>query len=144
MSVAVEVLPDMAYYQQRRVEGDFESVVERIQDELAEEGFGILCDIDVRATFEKKLEIEDYPNYRILGACNPQLAKQGLDAEPDLGTLLPCNVVVYEDDGEVVLSAVEPAELLSVVDNPAMDALASEVRTRFDDALTRVVEAEGR
>ena len=132
----------MAYYQQRRVDGDFESIVERIEAELAEEGFGILCDIDVQATFAEKLDIEDYPRYRILGACNPQLAKEGLDAEPDLGTLLPCNVVVYEDEGEVVLSAVEPAELLSIVDNPAMEGLAAEVRTRFSEALTRVVEAE--
>ena len=140
MPIAVEVLAGMAYYQQRRTEGDFESVVERVQTELAEEGFGILCDIDVRATFAEKLDLDDYPRYRILGACNPQLAKQGLDAEPDLGALLPCNVVVYEDDDEVVVSAIEPAELLSIVDNPAMEALAAEVRTRFSRALQRTVD----
>ena len=142
MPIGVEARTGMAYYQQRRVDGDFESVVERVEAEFAEEGFGILCDIDVQATFAEKLDVEDYPQHRILGACNPQMAKEGLDAEPDLGTLLPCNVVVYEDDGEVVLSAVEPAELLSIVDNPAMEALAAEVRTRFSEALTRVVEAE--
>lgn len=133
----------MAYYQQRRMEGDFESIVERVQTELAEEGFGILCDIDVQATFAEKLDIDDYRKYRILGACNPEMAKEGLDAEPDLGALLPCNVIVYEDDGEVVVSAVEPAELLSIVDNPAMEPLAAEVRTRFSQALQRTADGIG-
>jgi uncharacterized protein (DUF302 family) len=132
----------MAYYQQWRVDGDFETVVERVTAELVKEGFGILCDIDVQATFAEKLDLDDYPRYRILGACNPRLAKDGLDAELDLGALLPCNVVVYEDDGEVVVSAVEPATLLSVVDNPALEPIAAEVRTRFSDVLTRVAEAE--
>ena len=130
----------MTYYQQRRMEGDFESIVEQVETELADEGFGILCDIDVKATFAEKLDIDDYPRYRILGACNPQLAKEGLDAEPDLGALLPCNVVVYEDDGEVVVSAIEPAELLSIVDNPAMEGLAAEVRTRFSQVLQRTAD----
>nr|WP_303645619.1 DUF302 domain-containing protein [Haladaptatus sp. R4] len=86
----------MTYYEKRQVDGEFDEVVERTTDALADEGFGILSDIDVSEAFAKKLDIEDYPNYRILGACNPPLAKQGLDAESDLGTLLPCNVVVYE------------------------------------------------
>ncbi|MGA9400805.1 DUF302 domain-containing protein [Haladaptatus sp.] len=125
----------MTYYEKRQVDGKFDEVVERTTDALADEGFGILSDIDVSEAFAKKLDIEDYPNYRILGACNPPLAKQGLDAESDLGTLLPCNVVVYETDDGVVVSMVDPETMLSVVDSPELDGIADDVKSRFDRVL---------
>lgn len=125
----------MTYYEKRQVDGEFDEVVERTTDALADEGFGILSDIDVSEAFAKKLDIEDYPNYRILGACNPPLAKQGLDAESDLGTLLPCNVVVYETDDDVVVSMVDPETMLSVVDSPELDGIADDVKSRFDRVL---------
>ncbi|GAA5049093.1 DUF302 domain-containing protein [Haladaptatus pallidirubidus] len=125
----------MAYYDKRHVDGEFEEVVEKTTDALSDEGFGILSDIDVSEAFEEKLDIESYPEYRILGACNPLLAKEGLDAENDLGVLLPCNVVVYETDDGVVVSMVDPETMLSVVDNPELDDIAGDVRARFDRVL---------
>ena len=125
----------MTYYEKRHVDGEFDAVVERTTEALADEGFGVLSDIDVSEAFAKKLDIEDYPNYRILGACNPPLAKQGLDAESNLGTLLPCNVVVYETDDGVVVSMVDPKTMLSVVDNPELDSIADDVKNRFGRVL---------
>ncbi|WP_458207766.1 DUF302 domain-containing protein [Haladaptatus sp. NG-SE-30] len=125
----------MSYYDQQHVAGTFDEVVEQTTDALAEEGFGILSDIDVSDAFEQKLDIDDYPEYRILGACNPPLAKQGMDAEQNLGVLLPCNVVVYQSDDGVVVSMVDPEAMLSIVDNPEMDDIAAEVRARFDRVL---------
>ncbi|WP_266080383.1 DUF302 domain-containing protein [Haladaptatus caseinilyticus] len=130
----------MTYYDKLHVEGEFEEVIGKTTDALSDEGFGILSDIDVSNAFEKKLGIEDYPEYRILGACNPPLAKQGLDTERDLGVLLPCNVVIYETDDSVVVSAVDPEAMLSVVDNPEMEDIASDVRTRFDRVLETLAD----
>ena len=104
-------------------------------DALEDEGFGVLCDVDVQATFAKKLDA-DFRKYRILGACNPPLAKPGLEADVRLGALLPCNVIVYETDGgDVGVSAVDPEELLSVVDDPELDEVGAEVRERFERVL---------
>jgi uncharacterized protein (DUF302 family) len=123
----------MQYYRSRTVAGEFDDVVAAVEEALADEGFGVLSDIDVRAAFEAKLGLEDYPRYRILGACNPPLAHEGLDHEVNLGVLLPCNVVVYETDAdEVVVSAVDPEAMLSVVGSPALDDIATEVGERFD------------
>lgn len=125
----------------KQVSGEFDEVVDQTTNELSEEGFGVLCDIDVQQTFEKKLE-EKFRKYRILGACNPALARQALEEELQLGTLLPCNVVVYEtDDGEVGVSAVDPEVLLSAVDNPDLDRIAEDVRKRFDRVLDELPEA---
>jgi uncharacterized protein (DUF302 family) len=131
----------MDYTLNKRVQGEFDGVVERTTNELSAEGFGILCDIDVQRTFETKLD-EEFRQYRILGACNPQLAQQVLDVEIQLGALLPCNVVVYEtEDGAVGVSAVDPEVLLSVVDNPALDQVAVEVREKFERVLDSLPEA---
>ncbi|WP_430503546.1 DUF302 domain-containing protein [Haloparvum sp. PAK95] len=131
----------MSYTIDKRVSGEFDEVVDQATKELSEEGFGVLCDIDVQQTFEKKLE-EDFREYRILGACNPALARQALEEELQLGTLLPCNVVVYEtDDGDVGVSAVDPEVLLSAVDNPELDRIAEDVRKRFDRVLDELPEA---
>ena len=126
----------MTYYTKRQIDDEFDDVVARTTDALEAEGFGLLCEIDVKEKFKEKLGVEEFPHYRILGACNSVLAKDGIDAEPNLGTLLPCNVVVYEtDDGEVVVSAVDPGTMLSVVENPELDSIADDVRERFDRVL---------
>jgi len=135
------VLSYMSYTLDTRVEGSFDDVVERTEDALAEEGFGVLTDIDVRATMAEKLDA-DFRKYRILGACNPPLAHEGLQAEPGLGALLPCNVVVYEtDEGDVLVRAVDPETLLESVDNDDLDEVASEVRERFERVLDSLPEA---
>ncbi|SNZ03642.1 Uncharacterized conserved protein, DUF302 family [Natronoarchaeum philippinense] len=125
----------MEYTTQKRVDGEFDAVVEKTVDALEDAGFGILSDIDIRATFAKKLD-EEFRQYRILGACNPELARQGLDVNLELGALLPCNVIVYEsDDGDVVVSAIDPERLLGVADDPDLDAVAEDAAARFDRAL---------
>lgn len=131
----------MSYTMDKRVEGEFDDVVERTTSALADEGFGILCDIDVRQTLKEKLD-EEFCQYRILGACNPPLAHQALEEELRLGALLPCNVVVYETtDGGVGVSTVDPAVMLSVVDNPELDRVAGEVQERFERVLAALPEA---
>ncbi|MFC7164815.1 DUF302 domain-containing protein [Halospeciosus flavus] len=131
----------MSYTLDKRVDGEFDNVVERTTNALSEEGFGVLCDIDVQQTLKKKLD-EDFRQYRILGACNPPLAQQALEEELQLGALLPCNVVVYEtDEGEIGVSAVDPEVMLSVVDNPELDSVAAEVRERFERVLSELSDA---
>ena len=126
----------MSYTIDKAVDGEFDAVVDRTIDALEDEGFGVLCDIDVQATFAEKLDLDDYRRYRILGACNPPLAHEGLETELRLGALLPCNVVVYEDDdGTVRVSAVDPHALLSVVEGSALDEIAGEVHDRFERVL---------
>jgi uncharacterized protein (DUF302 family) len=129
----------MEYTISRKTDANFETVVEDVTDALAEEGFGVLCDIDVQATLREKLDVE-FQQYRILGACNPALAHEAMDHERELGTLLPCNVIVYEtEEGDVGVSAVNPAQLLSVVDNPELDPIATEVTDRFERVLDAAV-----
>jgi uncharacterized protein (DUF302 family) len=108
----------------------FVDAVERVRDALKENGFGVLCEIDVQATLKEKLGVEGEP-YVILGACNPPLAHRALEAEPDLGVLLPCNVVVYERNGETHVSAVDAERMLSIVDNDELAPVAAEVRARL-------------
>lgn len=131
----------MSYTLNKRVQGNFDAVVEQTTEALSDEEFGVLCDIDVQKTFKEKLD-EDFRRYEILGACNPQLAQQALEAELQLGALLPCNVIVYEtEDSSVGVSAVDPEVLLSVVDNPELDQIATEVRDRFDRVLDELPQA---
>ena len=128
----------MTYTIDRTVDAPFDAVVEATEAALADEGFGILCDIDVSATLDEKLDVA-FPRYRILGACNPPLAHEALQEEQRLGALLPCNVVVYEDDdGTVGVSAVDPGTMLSVVGNPALDPIAEDVAERFERVLDAV------
>ena len=119
----------------------FADAVERVRAELQEEGFGVLCDVDVQATLREKLGVEQEP-YTILGACNPPLAHQALSAEPQLGTLLPCNVVVYErPDGGTQVSAVDPVAMLGLVGNSELDPVAREIRAKVERAVAKVWEA---
>ena len=113
------------------LQDNFEHVVERTTAALKEQGFGVLTDIDVQATLKAKLGEEMRP-YRILGACSPSYAHQALSIEPEVGLLLPCNVVIRgEEDGTVKVSIVDPDAMLGVVDNPGMKELAAKVKERL-------------
>ncbi len=113
----------------------FDTAIARTTEELQKEGFGILTDIDVAATLKKKLN-QDMPPYRILGACNPPLAHRALEAEPSIGLLLPCNVVVREDDaGKVQVEIMDPNAVLELVDKPVVHEVANEVRQRLERVL---------
>ena len=113
----------------------FDEAVNRTRDLLQAAGYGVLCEIDVKAKLEEKLGVEREP-YMIIGACNPPLASEGLNAEPDLGALLPCNVVIYEREGRTRVAAVEPERMLSIVGNEELESIATRVR----EDLARVVE----
>ena len=117
----------------------FEEAVGRVRGELESEGFGVLCEIDVRETLHRKLGVEREP-YLILGACNPPLAHRALGIEPELGTLLPCNVVVYRAGGTTHISAIDAERMLSIVENGDLAPIAAEVRAK----LAAVVERAAR
>jgi uncharacterized protein (DUF302 family) len=109
---------------------------ERVRAALKTEGFGVLCEIDVQATMKEKLGVDGEP-YLILGACNPPLAHRALEAEPELGALLPCNVTVYRRDGHTHIAAVDPERMLSIAGNPALAPIAGEVRQRLAAVVRR-------
>lgn len=120
----------------RRVGLSYEQAVERITETLKEQGFGILTEIDVKATLKKKIDV-DFTKYIILGACNPNLAAQALNHEIAIGLLLPCNVTVYQDpgDGGTVVSALDPNMMVEMTGLPEMKEIAKEARQRLEAAL---------
>ena len=115
--------------------GDFGAAIERVTAALQEQGFGVLTEIDVQATLRKKLD-RDFRRYKILGACNPQLAHQALERESHIGLLLPCNVVVQETEaGNIEVSIADPRAMMRAADNPELAHIAEEARTRLQRAL---------
>lgn len=120
----------MEYGYKRRVPLSFADAVSKTKAELSKEGFGVLTEIDVKATLKKKLDVE-YENYLILGACNPPFAFQALKSEKEIGLFLPCNVIVYEEGEETFVSAVLPTVAMSMVENQALSSIAVEVETKL-------------
>ena len=113
-----------------RMNVPYDEAVQRATAALKEEGFGVLTTIDVKETLKQKLNA-DFRRYIILGACNPALSHRALTADLDVGLLLPCNVIVYEEDGGAVVSIVDPLVMLGVITNPALEAIASEAREKL-------------
>lgn len=121
----------MKYYFSKKIKSSFDEAIAHTTETLKKEGFGVLTDIDVKATLKKKLDV-DFRNYRILGACNPPFAHQALLAEDKIGTMLPCNVIVQEvEDGLIEVSAIDPVASMQAVDNPNLPEVAGEVRNRL-------------
>jgi uncharacterized protein (DUF302 family) len=118
----------------KAVDLGFEQAVKRVTEELAKEGFGVLTEIDVAATLKKKLGL-DMPPYRILGACNPQFAHKAIEFEPQIGALLPCNVVVREEKGKTRVDIMDPRAVLQLVERPEIEGIATEVRQRLERVL---------
>ncbi len=114
----------------------FEEAMTKVKETLQAEGFGVLTEIDVKATMKKKLDV-DYDNYTILGACNPAFANKALQSEKEIGLLLPCNVIVYEDNG-VHVSAILPSAGMSMVENEALASIAEEVEPKLKRAIDAV------
>ena len=112
----------------------YDEALLRVKAALKEEGFGVLTEIDVKETLSEKLQV-DFRRYDIIGACNPQLAHRALQAELDVGLLLPCNVIVYEDDGGSVVAAFDPEAAMGLADNPGLSEIAREAKERLRRAL---------
>lgn len=120
----------------KTLEVSYTEAVEKTRAALADEGFGILTEIDVKATLKKKLD-EDFRNYIILGACNPPYALRALNLETEIGLFLPCNVIVYETDGNgSVVSAIDPLVAMGMIDNPELGELAKEVRLKLETVIS--------
>ena len=121
----------MSYHFSKKLDLPFDQAVSRVTEALKKEGFGVLTDIDVSATMKAKLG-EDFRPYRILGACNPQLAYRALTLEDKIGTMLPCNIIVQQHDrGGVEVSAVDPVASMQAIDNPRLAEIANEVQARL-------------
>ncbi len=127
----------MDYGYKREVGVPYNEAISKTKEELQKEGFGVLTEIDVRATLKKKLDVE-FDNYVILGACNPPFAYRALQAEKDIGLLLPCNVIVYETDGKTFVSAIVPTVAMSMVDNPGLENIAVEVEQKLKKVIDSI------
>jgi len=127
----------MSYYISTTFKGSFDEAIQKTTEELKKEGFGVLTEIDIKDTLKKKLDI-DFKKYRILGACNPNMAHKALTTEDKIGTMLPCNVIVEEhEDGTVEVSAVDPLASMQVVENNDLKSIAKQVT----NMLTKVIQS---
>ena len=128
----------MQYYVSKTIQGEFKSMVDKVTELLAEEGFGIQSLIDVTKTLKDKLDVE-FKNYVILGACNPHLALRAFQAEDKIGTLMPCNVIVIDQgDGAIEIAAMDPNVLMSQIGNPELNVLALEASKRLNRVLSKM------
>ncbi len=127
----------MKYGISKVVDLSYEEAVNKVTEELKKEGFGVLTTIDVKETLKKKLNV-DFDKYIILGACNPPYAYKALQAEYELGLILPCNVIVYEKDGKVTVSAFDPVVMSQMIDNPKLKEIAVEVREKLERVIRNV------
>ncbi|NIM34608.1 MAG: DUF302 domain-containing protein [Hydrotalea flava] len=129
----------MSYYFSAIVNDSFSNTIQRVTDALKAEGFGVLTEIDMKATLKKKLDVEIAP-YTILGACNPPFAYQALQAEDKIGTMLPCNVIVQEKgSGKVEVAAVDPAASMQAIQNPELEKIAAAVRDKMQKVIQHLV-----
>ena len=127
----------MEYGFTRTVNLPFEAAVQRVTEELKNQGFGVLTTIDVQETLKQKLNVE-FTRYVILGACNPPLAHRALEVEMNIGLLLPCNVIVYEKEGKTVVGAFDPLTMVPLVGKPEMAAIAADVKKRLEAVLAKI------
>ncbi|MDP4219865.1 MAG: DUF302 domain-containing protein [Bacteroidota bacterium] len=128
----------MQYYFTKTVSGSFESAIEKVTGALQAEGFGVLTEIDIKATLKKKLDVDFY-NYKILGACNPAFAYKALQAEDKIGAMLPCNVIVQEKTpGVIEVSAVDPVASMQAIENKDLEKIATEVRARLQKVIEQL------
>ncbi|MBR9690681.1 DUF302 domain-containing protein [Candidatus Woesearchaeota archaeon] len=127
----------MEYGYKKEIDMPYEEAMEKIKEELKKEGFGVLTEIDVKATLKKKLGV-DFDKYIILGVCNPPYAYKSLQAEQDIGLLLPCNVIVYEKDKKTYVSAIKPTIAMQMIDNEKLKDIALEIEGRLKKAVDNV------
>jgi uncharacterized protein (DUF302 family) len=128
----------MSYTIDRKIEGvSFEDIVERTRRAVADQGFGVLTEIDAKATMKKKLDVE-MDKYLILGACNPKMAHQAIGMEPRVGAMLPCNIIVRQVEGGVEVSAIDPVASMTAIENQGLKAIAGEVRDLLGKAIQRI------
>jgi uncharacterized protein (DUF302 family) len=128
----------MSYNLTKKINGSFNDVVNNVTEALQQEGFGIITEIDLKDKFKEKLQV-DFRNYKILGACNPKLAYEAIQEEENIGVMLPCNVLVQEhNDGQVVVTAINPMETMAVVNNAKLTSLAEDVSQKLKSVLENI------
>lgn len=130
---------EISYGFQTAIDATFDETIERVTNALKDKGFGILTEINIQKTFKQKLDV-DTSKYMILGACNPNLAHQALQEEPTIGLLLPCNVIVYEDQvrPQTHIAILDPLIMMQVTDNPALKAIADDANTRLQHVIENI------
>ena len=129
---------EMKYYNSKIVNSSFEEVLDKVTEELKKEGFGVLTEIDVKETLKKKINV-DFRKYKILGACNPSFAHKALQAEPNIGILLPCNVVIQENEGgQTEVSIVNPLDAMQTVGNTQLNEIAAEINAKLETVLKNI------
>ncbi|NQU79420.1 DUF302 domain-containing protein [Candidatus Woesearchaeota archaeon] len=127
----------MNYGYKKIIDATFDEVVEKTKESLKSEGFGVLTEIDVKATLKKKLDV-DYDKYVILGACNPPFAYKALQSEKDIGLMLPCNVIIYEQDGQVTVSAILPTVAMGMIENPNLKSIAVQIEEKLKKVIDNI------